>query len=252
VAELYQAVNTLEVHYLASCSDYPAQDSTAFLVKDIQTTNGTPSLTWTQENIYEDCGQWVTVASNGIPGQVNLNYGEASITGLAGFVAETSGTYQWYSNPRNGTGSYSFQWSYYSPTNNQWYQMGTSQNQTMSLSGWDPSDILKVTVTSGEVDSQYVTVYWSPISSVNLSQPYSCYWTGAPMNPSEGTGGVPPYIYDWLVYEAGVGYSQQVDTTNNTSDTYIYYPLISGDSYSLTLTVSDALTSASNGGTGCN
>jgi hypothetical protein len=74
VAELYQAVNTLEAYSIAECADYPAQDSTPFSVNSILTTSGTPSLSWNVVDEYRDCGQFTTIASNSNPnGQVGID-----------------------------------------------------------------------------------------------------------------------------------------------------------------------------------
>ncbi len=246
VDELTAAANTLEAYGIASCGDYPEEDSTAFQVDLIETSAGTPSpVPWTAWSAVTDCGQSADTVSTSNPnGVVDLYYG--NILGINGATtAETTGTYTWGAATR-ANGTYAYQWQIGGQL------VGNSSYQSIYLDGQYPSLDLQVIVTGGKADTAQTQVFWNPISSVYLFQQNPCSWVGSPIGPSGGTGGAPPYYYAWQMYEQGVGFTSHVDTTYNTSDTLVYYPLIYGDSYDLQLTVSDQFTNASNGGTGCN
>jgi hypothetical protein len=59
--ELKWSAITLEAYNLAQCRDYPNADLTAFTGNTIQTTGGTPAVTWTASNAITDCGQHTIV-----------------------------------------------------------------------------------------------------------------------------------------------------------------------------------------------
>jgi hypothetical protein len=119
VAELWQAVNTLEAYSIAQCPDYPSQDSTAFQVNKVQTSSGTPSLTWGAVDPVQDCGQNTQTVSNANPnGEADLYY----FTGLPLGISGTNSTGQytqcsWTGTVTGGTPPYIFAWTGATPSN---------------------------------------------------------------------------------------------------------------------------------------
>jgi hypothetical protein len=75
VDELTWCVQTLEAYQLTQCADYPNADLTAFKSINIQTGTITPTVVWTPQTIFADCGQHTAVVSNANPGgEVDLYY----------------------------------------------------------------------------------------------------------------------------------------------------------------------------------
>ncbi len=108
VPELDTAVEMLEA-YPTYCSDYPYALGTRFQGISIQTTSGTPGLSWIENNRITDCNQQVTVPSNENPGgEVDVYYATPGISGGPS-VVEVAGWFYYYAGPL--CGSCKYQWS---------------------------------------------------------------------------------------------------------------------------------------------
>jgi hypothetical protein len=105
VAELWQAVETLECYGMTQCSDYPAADKTQMTAINIQTGTTPATVAWTVENRVTDCGQHTLIFDNDATGQgeVDLWYRNGPFwTVGAGTVAAGANWTSWFSWGGNG------------------------------------------------------------------------------------------------------------------------------------------------------
>lgn len=117
VAELTQAVETVEAYSIAQCLNYPFVDSTAFKQIKIRTGGSTPSVTWTGVNSVTDCGQHTTVVSNSNPGGEVDTYYRTAMSPYAALsgptVVEPYVQCTWYGTQTGGLPPYTYTWDVY-------------------------------------------------------------------------------------------------------------------------------------------
>lgn len=105
VAEMWQAVETLECYGITQCSDYPVTSKTAMSAISIQTGTTPADVVWTIENRVTDCGQHTLVFDMDTAGhgEVDLWYRDAPYwTVGAGTVAPGANWTSWFAWGGNG------------------------------------------------------------------------------------------------------------------------------------------------------
>jgi hypothetical protein len=98
VAELWQAVETLEAYYLTQCSDYPNTGKTAMYSISIQTGTAQPNVVWTPVNAVTDCGQHTIIFNQGAAdhGEVDIWYQGGPYWTVGTGTVSAGGTVTWW------------------------------------------------------------------------------------------------------------------------------------------------------------